>query len=854
MSEPAGDRVGWIPARSASQGACPDLSHPDIPSEERYLGRLYDRLGELIAHTRDQLVRANAQVGGTPQARSERESYIRLYTGELATYRAANMGLCFGRLDTTDGATNYIGRVGLRDTDPDMSPLLLDWRSELSRPFYLATTARPEGIRRRRHIRAAGRRITGLHDEYLDAPEATADTESADVAGEAALLAALNKARTGHMEDVVSTIQREQDLIIRNAHRGVVVVQGGPGTGKTAVALHRAAYLLYTFREQLDRSGVLIIGPNSTFLDYIARVLPSLGESGVVLRTIGTMYPGIDARGTESERATEVKGSAEMLAILAAAVKAYQDAPTDSSFITVDGVRLEITPAMVRKARGRGRMSRRPHNRARPTFVEVLVDQLTDAYAEQVGTALQVPGGAAEQAAREAALWQDPDFTDGEAAPDSVEVFASGGQVTPIDSGSPVAAEKNLLTSEDLASVRHELSGSDELEQLVDAWWPILSPERVLAELLSDRERIAAAAAQYVEEDQEALYRPDGEAFSPADVPLLDELAEILGLDPEADRAEEERAWAEQLRQAEEALEILQGSASQDIEDELDPEILAAYDVVDAEMLARRHQADSDLTVAERAAADRQWAFGHVIVDEAQELSPMAWRMVMRRSPNRWMTLVGDTAQTSSPAGVDSWDEALSPYVEDRWQLCELTINYRTPATITAVADEVLAAVSPELQPPRPIRAGEHPVGWHSMTTEAAASPADAPGSATAEWMTETIVDILRGLPRDRSTAVVSDPQTLDSLPDADELAARAGLAAAADDERTPVTVLDVAEAKGLEFDHVLVVEPAAVAEASVQGLQDLYVALTRATQQLHVVYSRRLPGALENARSAVVK
>lgn len=232
----------------------------------------------------------------------------------------------------------------------------------------------------------------------------------------------------------------------------------------------------------------------------------------------------------------------------------------------------------------------------------------------------------------------------------------------------------------------------------------------------------------------------------------------------------------------------------------------------------------------------------------------MAWRMVMRRSPNRWMTLVGDTAQTSSPAGVDSWDEALSPYVKDRWQLCELTINYRTPATITAVADEVLAAVSPDLQPPRPIRAGEHPVGWHSMTAEAAASPAAAPGGATAEWMTETIVDILRELPRDRSTAVVSDPQTLDSLPGADELAARAGLAATADDERTPVTVLDVAEAKGLEFDHVLVVEPAAVAEASVQGMQDLYVALTRATQQLHVVYSRRLPGALENARSAVVK
>lgn len=841
------------------------MSHPDIPSEERYLGRLYDRLDELIAQTREQLVRANAQVGGTPQARSERESYIRLYTGELATYRAANMGLCFGRLDTVEGTTNYIGRVGLRDSDPDMSPLLLDWRSDLSRPFYLATTARPEGVRRRRHIRAVGRRVTGLHDEQLDSPDTSGSEAAADVAGEAALLAALNKARTGHMEDVVSTIQREQDLIIRNAHRGVVVVQGGPGTGKTAVALHRAAYLLYTFREQLDRSGVLIIGPNSTFLDYIARVLPSLGESGVVLRTIGTMYPGIDARGTDSQRAAEVKGSPEMLTILAAAVKQYQDAPRDSTYVTVDGVKLEITPAMVRKARARGRMSRRPHNRARPTFVEVLVDQLTDAYAEQVGTALQVPGGASEQAAREAALWQDPDFTEGEAGPDAVEVYAADGQVTPIDSGGPVAAEKNLLTAEDLASVRHELSGSEDLAELVEAWWPVLTPERVLAELLSDRERITAAAGEYVEEDQEALLRADGEDFSPADVPLLDELAEILGVDPEADRAEEERAWAEQLRQAEEALEILQGSASQDIEDELDPEILAAYDVVDAEMLARRHQADSDLTVAERAAADRQWAFGHVIVDEAQELSPMAWRMVMRRSPNRWMTLVGDTAQTSSPAGVDSWGEALSPYVEDRWQLCELTINYRTPATITAVADEILAEVSPELQPPRPIRAGDHPVGWHPMTTGDAADTTGDAGVEATSWFAETIVEILHDLPRDRSTVVVSDAQTLAQLPPAAELATRAGIdldapaaagdaAAASDDGVTPLTVLDVAEAKGLEFDHVIVVEPAAVAAASVQGMQDLYVALTRATQQLHVVYARALPAALQRAAADVIQ
>src|SRR5699024_4853018 len=179
-------------------------------------------------------------------------------------------------------------------------------------------------------------------------------------------------------------------------------------------------------------------------------------------------------------------------------------------------------------------------------------------------------------------------------------------------------------------------------------------PEQVLSDLLSSRDRIAEVAGDYVAEDQEALFREDGAAFSVADVPLLDELAELLGEDPASESTEADRAWAEQVRQAEEALEILTGSAVQDIEDDLDPEVLMAYDVVDAESLARRHRADSDLTVADRAGADRTWAFGHVIVDEAQELSTMAWRVLMRRSPNRWMTLVGDVAQTSSPAGIDS--------------------------------------------------------------------------------------------------------------------------------------------------------------------------------------------------------
>lgn len=824
------EHVGWIVTSTLDvEEAQHTLTHPDLPIEQHYLGRLYDRLEDLKSTARRRLDEAHSAGGGTPQARSERESYIRLYSQELATYRAANMGLCFGRLDGADGSTNYVGRVGLRDDDSDLTPLLLDWRSDLSRPFYLATAARPEGIERRRHIRSHGRKVVDINDEYLDADLAArsgAQTiDSADVAGEGALLEALDRARTGHMTDVVATIQREQDEIIRNQHRGVIVVQGGPGTGKTAVALHRAAYLLYTFREKLDRSGVLILGPNSTFLDYIARVLPSLGESGVVLRTIGDLYPGIEARGTESEHAEEVKGSEDMVEILKRAVKDRQSAPGERATISVDGVSLDITPAIVRKARGRARMSRKPHNRARPAFVDVLLDQLTDVYAHVVGRPLHVTAGDAESVAREAALFSDPDF-DGADDSGLVDVIAEGGQVARIDEGGPEVLEHNLLTADDLANVRTELSEHDELAALIDQWWPILAPEDVLADLLSSRESLASAALDYVEEDQEALFRSDGYAFTPADVPLIDELAEILGVDSEAERAEEERAWQEQLRQAEEALEILQGSANMEFED-TDSEILAAYDIVDAEALARRNRADSDLTVAERAAADRTWAFGHVIVDEAQELSQMAWRMVMRRSPNRWMTLVGDIAQTSNPGGVDTWGQALSPYVEDRWQLCELTVNYRTPATITTVADELLRSINASITSPRPVREGRHPVGWHDVAI-------DDTGAIDS-----TLVSIVSGMEQGRSTAIVATAERCAQL---SRLPQMQSAMSDSTQEAGSLRVEDVRRVKGLEFDHVIVVGPAEITGGSIQGMQDLYVALTRATQQLHIIYDGVVP------------
>ncbi|MGC4964202.1 HelD family protein [Gordonia sp. DT218] len=764
-----------------------DTEHPEtdvdsrVTEEQAHLDQVYGRLDRMRANTQRRLSSTLREKGGTPQARSERESYERLYTDDLAKFDAAEHNLYFGRLDLDDGEIRRIGRIGVLDDDDADTTLLLDWRAPLSRPFYLATPAAPEEVDRRRHVRTRSRHVRAVNDEYLTLGDASPDDVGhGDVVNETALVAALNAARTGEMTDIVETIQREQDLIIRSSHRGVTVIQGGPGTGKTAVALHRAAYLLYTHRDILSRSGILIIGPNDDFLTYIGQVLPSLGESGVLLSTIGDLYPGVHAAATETRHAAAVKGDPRMVELLKRAVRARQSLPPKPVPVDFDTYRVMIDSALIKTARAKARSSRRAHNLAQPVFLRAALDGLAQAHARTIGSSL-----------------------------------LDGSQ---------------LLSGADIADIRDEMNQDPEIRRALLRYWPSLTPQAMLRELLADSAAIRKASPGWSDEDRNALHRTsprprkDGGDLTPADVPLLDELAELIGYGTDdAERAERER-WRRQLADAQDALDILTGSAPQDLEDELDPEILMAYDLIDAEQLAARQTETQRLTTAERAHGDRNWAFGHVIVDEAQELSAMAWRMVMRRIPNRWMTIIGDTAQTGDLAGTRSWGDVLSPYVADRWHLRELTVNYRTPAEIMTYATRMLAQISPTQSPPTSLRSnGIEPVAIHTDVAKRAQIAVEAAGRPELTGVTAVIV------PARLHDDVVAETTDIDS----------------------PPRVLTVGACKGLEFDNIVVVEPAAIIADSPRGYSDLYVALTRATQRLTVVHSDDLPEELRDVTNA---
>ncbi|HEX5880683.1 MAG TPA: ATP-binding domain-containing protein [Actinomycetota bacterium] len=771
----------------------------ELEQEQAYVTMLYRRLDTLRERAQAELERAlGYDGGGNVAARVDRDAFVARHSGRLAQLAAAEHGLCFGRLDRADGSHLSIGRLGLLDDDRE--PLLVDWRAPAAQPFYRATWAAPSGVVRRRHLRTRGREVLGIEDDVLD-PESLSDDEREGLSGEAALLAALTASRTGRMSDIVATIQAEQDRIIRSDLPGVLVVQGGPGTGKTAVALHRAAYLLYTHRQRLARRGVLVVGPNPTFLRYIDQVLPSLGETDVLLSTVGGLFPGVTATAQEPVEVAAVKGDPRMVGVLAAAVTDRQRVPDADVVVEVGGLRLRLDPATCAQARRTARAAGTPHNQARSVFRRELVQALADQMV--------------------AALTRDLPEVD---LPDDdllVDLFPD-----------------ERLLDPDLDEIRAELAANPAVRAALDRLWPKLTAQQLVGDLLAARERLAAAGAG-LEPSERALLlrrpRADGDpGWTPADVPLLDEAAVLLGDDgararrAEARRSEQERAELAYAR------EVLANTSIGDAA-RYAPDTSA----IDPSLLAGRWQARGPQAgLAERAGQDRGWVFGHVIVDEAQELSPMAWRMLMRRSPSRSMTVVGDVAQTGAPWGPASWAEALDPHAAGRWRVEELTVNYRTPAEIMAVAADVLAAMDAGLAPPRSAREGGA-APWHLQV---------APGELAARL--PEVVAAEAAAVGDGKLAVLVPPGR------AEELARAIGAAVPAATARqgpsvldAPVAVLTVAEAKGLEFDAVVVADPAAILAAGPHGANDLYVALTRTTARLGVVHPGDLPPVLSRLR-----
>ncbi|MBP3089174.1 helicase [Corynebacterium sp. sy017] len=753
---------------TAATGARENHSHvplqAEIAREQQYVDFLFGRLDQEVAQAQEKL--RQVQLGIDPahpeaEVLIQRETEYHLLNEKIDRLNVAGLGLVFGRIDVRVSdpsiADNlvpdmenidrrYIGRMGLDDRADDYRTLLLDWRAPLARPFYLATTAHPSDVVHRRHIRTTGRVVTGVDDEFFTQH----NPHDMGIAGENALFHAMQRARTGHMASIVETIQREQDKIIRDATRGVMVVEGGPGTGKTAVALHRIAYLLYTWRKQLSRTGVLIIGPNQSFLNYISRVLPELGETGVVLSTIGELFPGVTPHSVDSLLAQEVKGSTEMLVILDRTIKTYQTIPHSPRSILIDGIALEINSEIIKTARTRARRGRRPHNQSQSLFKESLLSQLAEQMVQRIGA--------------------DP----------------LGGN--------------NLLSDADLAHIHDELAEEKAIDQIVEEFWPLLDPETVLARLFESKKLIETVAYDYDVETQTALWRENGTQWTHSDTALLDELAVLIGLaTPEQEREQEQRRWEENIADAQEALDILASSANSDLDDETEAEVLSAFDVIDAKELARRQQQQDYRTTAQRAKADYSWAYGHVIIDEAQELTPMEWRMIMRRCPAKWMTVVGDTSQTSAPAGVDSWAQTLEPFVKKRFKIHELSVNYRTPAEIMDLAYAVLQVINPDAKKPLSMRQADMatPIRFLAAHTDP-----------------HEVVQQLQEQDESRLCAII--------VPDSDDIS-----------QENTYSVSDI---KGLEFDHVVVVNPQEIVEQSPQGWQNLYVALTRATQSLVII------------------
>ena len=731
----------------------------ELEREREYVGGLYARLDALRDDARSQLVGVQrGAVGGTHQARSERDAFSRLYEDRINQLDEVEDRLAFGRLELEDGEHRYIGRIGLRDAD--QQPILLDWRVPQASAFYRATAATPLGTRARRHLTTQGRRVIRIEDEVFDSDLLT--DETIQLQGEGALLAALRAERTGRMTDIVATIQAEQDQIIRSEIAGVLVVQGGPGTGKTAVALHRAAYLLYSHRDRLSNSGVLIVGPSPSFLQYIAAVLPSLGETGVVLSSVGELYPGVHTTLEDEPAVAALKGAANMADLIARAVRSRQIVPTEPQVLDVLGEKITLEPSVVQSAMVAAQRTRKPHNVARQQFQKSVLGTLTTQLAAQL------------------------------------------------------RSHGSTIDDADLGWLREDIRGSYDVRVALNTAWLPLTPEKLVQDLYARPNWLVSITPGWSQADRDLLRRDRDAPFTVSDVPLLDEAAELLGeFDAVSDAAKKERRqqFKRDVENAEAAIRNM------GVEGLVNAEDLAAGFT---ETVARG-------TTAERAAADREWTYGHIVVDEAQELSPMQWRLLRRRCPLRSFTIVGDVAQASVAAAAPDWSTALRT-LTDEFRLAELTVNYRTPAQITDAAESMAIGHGLAVTESRAVRDSEWPVD--SLVVD-------------ADDLLAAVVDVVdedRELDS-RGTLAVIAPRALVQAQYVELVGRFAGASVGRAELglTRPIAVLTPQEAKGLEFDTVVIVEPNEILTGSPRGVGALYVAMTRPTQRLHLVGTSEL-------------
>jgi len=711
-----------------------DVAAREIAREQEFVDTVYRQLVESTRSAEELAAegRARGQLGHEGGL-VERDAMLYQAARRIATLDAAHEGLVFGRLDMRpeiDEEPRYVGRIGLRDADRDV--LLIDWRAPAAAVFYQATPAEPHDVIRRRILRCSGETVVGVEDDLLDS-EAETDLP---IVGEGALMAQLSRARDRSMHSIVATIQAEQDRAIRAPNKGVVMISGGPGTGKTVVALHRAAFLLYADRRRYETGGVLVVGPSGVFMRYIERVLPSLGETAVALRSLGDVVDGLHASRRDDPRVAEVKGSAAMAEVLRRTARQHvPGSPREFRVFYRDDV-LVLGMRELGQAR-RQLLSMGPRNRSTTRVASTLIDM----------------------------LWR---------------------QVR-----SERARER---TKEDFAD---EMRTSDAFLDFASSWWPVLDAATVLG-WLRDTDLLARVADGVLEDEAVRLLAKSwGEDLSVDDVPLVDELRYLLGDPPIINDTEE------------------------------DPLALADSSLQELTTASDREYA-----------GPRGWAppthrieddhYAHVLVDEAQDLTPMQWRMVGRRGRTATWTIVGDPAQSSWPVPEESERARTAALgsiagVDKAVHSFHLSTNYRNSAEIYEFAAAYAARVGLDADLPNAVRStGVAPREVLEGDLEAATRRLLGELVESVEGTVGIVVPVAR-------RAEVSG--WLAGWPEV------SGLTAGADARVVVLTGLDT---KGLEFDGIVVVEPSEIEAESPAGRATLYVVYTRATQQMVTVAQQR--------------